>query len=71
MNKQEQQQYEQIDMPFYKNEISEIAPALPDKLLDFHTHIWTKESWKTEQQQGLLGGKYMVTTKEYTIEALL
>lgn len=68
MNEQEQQQYEQVDMPFYKDQI---APILPDKILDFHTHIWTKDVWKAEQRQDTPGGKYMVTTKDYTIEDLI
>lgn len=69
MDEQEQQQYEQIDMPFYKDHIS---PVLPDKILDFHTHIWTKEVWKTTPwEQDSPGGKYMVTTQDYTIEELI
>ena len=69
MNKQKQQQYEQVDMPFYKNEIS---PFLPKTVLDFHTHVWTKQVWKSlDQLPNMPGAQYMVTTKDYTIEDLL
>jgi len=64
---QAEQQYEQIDIPFYQNEI---APVLPDKVLDFHTHVWTNKIWQTEQQVNTPGSKYMVTVKDYTIEDL-
>ena len=69
MNEQEMKRYNQSDMPFYKNEIS---PILPENVLDFHTHVWPKEVWKlTPWEDGLPGGKYMVTTQDYGIDDLL
>jgi hypothetical protein len=38
----EQKQYENRDMPFYEKSI---APILPDKVLDFHTHAWLYNQW--------------------------
>jgi predicted TIM-barrel fold metal-dependent hydrolase len=69
LNNQEQQRYEQIDLPFYK---SEIAPVLPERILDFHTHVWTREVWNSAPcQQNTPGAKYMVTTQDYSLEDLL
>ena len=33
-----------IDDPFYQQEI---APMLPARVLDFHTHIWSAKNWKS------------------------
>ena len=38
----EQEHYQQVDLPFYEKHI---APLLPETVLDFHTHIWTREQW--------------------------
>jgi len=69
MNKKEKQRYEQIDLPFYK---SEIAPILPDEVLDFHAHVWVRASWKiVPWQEDARGAKYMTTTVNYRIQDLL
>lgn len=69
MNEIEQQHYDRIDMPFYRNEI---APLLPERILDFHTHIWTRDVWKqVPWEKDVPGGKYMVTTQDYSIEDLV
>ncbi|UCD28769.1 MAG: amidohydrolase family protein [Planctomycetota bacterium] len=68
-DKKETEQYQQIDLPFYKNEI---APILPDKVLDFHTHIYIKDTWKSAPwRENAPGGKYMVIIQDYSIEDLL
>ncbi len=65
----EQERYEQIDMPFYK---AEIYPLLPEAVLDFHTHVWSREQWKSAPaEDGSAGGKYMVVNTEYPVEKLL
>ena len=65
----EEQRYQQMDLPFYHNEI---APILPEEVLDFHTHVWISSVWKSEAVKGKLKGeKYMVTTKDYSIESLI
>lgn len=64
----EQQHYETVDLPFYKNEIQ---PTLPKRILDFHAHIWSKRHWETvPYQDGSKGGKYMVVKTEYLKEDL-
>ncbi len=57
-----EEHYEKVDMPYYQNEIS---PRLPEKVLDFHTHIWKKDQWLQEISQ------YMTTTLDYDINTLL
>ncbi len=52
--------------------LQEIAPILPATVLDFHTHMWSSDTWKerlweTDRQ----GGKYMVTDEHYSPEQLL
>ncbi len=65
----EQERYQQIDMPFYK---AEVDPILPDPVLDFHTHVWTREQWSSvPAEDGSPGGKYMVVNTEYPVEKLL
>jgi len=60
---------EKTDVQFYT---SKIAPNLPDKVLDFHAHIWTKDHWKVlPWADGSHGGKYMVVNPEYSIEQLM
>jgi uncharacterized protein len=78
----EQKQYENRDMPFYEKSI---APILPDKVLDFHTHAWLYNQWLTGKGEkstkdakalssAKLGtfntAKYMATEVEYTLEQL-
>jgi predicted TIM-barrel fold metal-dependent hydrolase len=64
----EQQRYENVDLPFYKNEIKSI---LPEQILDFHAHIWSKRHWKEiPSEDGSKGGKYMVVETEYLKEEL-
>lgn len=61
--------YEQIDRPFYD---AEIAPMLPERVLDFHTHIWSAANWQSVPwQSGDAGGTYMVTTEQYHAATLL
>lgn len=65
----EQEHYQQVDLPFYAKHV---APLLPETVLDFHTHIWTREHWKeVPWQTDAAGGKYMVTQTDYTVEQLL
>lgn len=68
-NRNNRQRYESIDLPFYEREI---APILPPKVLDFHTHTWSREGRMIGPRQSKLPGmKYMVTDEEYPPEALL
>lgn len=54
---------------FYRNEI---APVLPPKILDFHTHTWSAANWKEKPWEvGKTGGQYMVTDEFYPPERLL
>ncbi len=65
----EQERYEQIDLPFYR---SEIAPILPPKVLDFHTHIYSSDDWKVKPWESENEkGKYVVVGEQYPAEALL
>ena len=64
----EKERYEKMDIPFYEREI---APLLPEHVLDFHTHVWRSSDWKTVPwQTDNKGDKYMVTTEEYPFERL-
>jgi len=57
------------ELEFYRQEI---APMLPPKVLDFHTHVWTSKSWKIAPwETGKKGGNYMVTMPEYPPSQLL
>jgi predicted TIM-barrel fold metal-dependent hydrolase len=54
---------------FYQDEV---FPYLPEKILDFHAHIWSYSNWKyipweTEEQ----GASYMVTETSYLPEQLI
>lgn len=52
--------------------INEVSPLLPGEVLDFHTHIWKSENWKSKPWETENdGGKYMVTTENYPPETLL
>ncbi len=54
---------------FYRDEI---APVLPPRVLDFHTHTWSADNWKeTPWESGKNGGRYMVTDAFYPPEKLL
>jgi len=65
----EDERYNQVDLPFYRDEI---APILPERVLDFHTHTWIPEQWKeVPWKSDARGGKYMVTIEDYGIEALM
>lgn len=65
----EQERYEKIDMPFYR-EI--VAPVLPDKVLDFHVHLWEKEHWITDEPVSASAeAQYVTVQKEYLYEQLL
>jgi len=65
----EQERYEQIDIPFYKEKV---APILPPKILDFHTHTWKREHWRGEPYaNGRAGARYLVTEVDYGMERLI
>ena len=63
----DEERYREIDLPFYQKEI---APMLPERVLDFHVHTWSAENW-TCPPWDHAGGKYMVTTELYSPEQLL
>lgn len=51
---------------------AEIAPVLPPRVLDFHTHIWSSRTWRDRPwESGTKGGKYMVTIEDYGAGDLL
>ena len=55
---------EKAELKFYQQEI---APMLPPKVFDFHTHTWSSANWKTVPwRKRAKGGKYMVSTENYT-----
>jgi|LSQX01.1.fsa_nt_gb predicted TIM-barrel fold metal-dependent hydrolase len=74
------QRLAEIDWPYYR---SEIAPHLPDKLLDFHTHVWQTDQWhqgpassaQATADSASLGkhpaARYMATQISYPIDQLL
>ena len=65
----DEERYQQIDLPFYREQI---APILPPEVLDFHTHVWTREQWLVPPgDPDVAGAKYMVTEIEYPIDQLL
>ena len=65
----EEEQYESMDLPLYRERI---APALPPVVLDYHTHIWTRDHWRVlPWAEDAAGGAYMVVEPEYGIERLL
>lgn len=65
----EQQRYEQVDIPFYRDHI---APILPPEVLDFHAHVWKRRHFlNTSPATPTRGEKYMVTQADYPVEALL
>lgn len=60
---------EKIDRPFYREKV---APVLPPAILDFHTHVWRQEDWKTVSwETDEPGTQYMVSTTRYDIDDLL
>ena len=65
----ENERYETVDLPLYREMI---APVLPPQVLDFHTHIWTRDHWhEVPWAADSAGGKYMVTWEAYETEHLL
>lgn len=61
--------YERIDLPFYRNEV---APVLPPRVLDFHTHLWSARNWNSVPWKSrAAGGRYMVVDPEYPARTLL
>jgi len=63
------ERYTEIDLPFYRGEV---APALPPRVLDFHTHTWERDHWReVPWESDVQGGKYMVTWHDYGPDALL
>ncbi len=64
----EEKHYETVDLPFYREKIK---PRLPESILDFHTHVWLSSHFKiVPWEENKKGGKYMVTSTEYSYEAL-
>lgn len=64
----EQENYDQIDLPFYRGEIE---PLLPTQILDFHAHIWRKQDWQeVPWDENEAGAKYMVTLPDYGLDRL-
>lgn len=64
----EDKHYQTVDMPFYKEKIES---QIPKTILDFHTHIWKSSHFKTVPwEEGKKGGKYMVTSTDYSFTAL-
>ena len=71
------QNNEQFDESFYKERVSSF---LPEKILDFHAHVWTADQWlgsenKSESVSSIELGKfetakYMVTRTQYSMESL-
>ena len=60
--------YETVDLPFYR---AEVAPLLPDRILDFHAHVWRTQDWKeVPWKKKAPGTRYMVTEQRYTIQSL-
>jgi len=60
--------YETTDLPFYRRHV---APLLPERVLDFHAHTWTREQWQlVPWNEGKCGANYMVTTPDYGIGQL-
>lgn len=78
----EQKRYEEIELPYFNEHI---RPLLPPVVLDFHTHAWCADQWKTGRAvtneppdtkstslvSGLKGQQYMVTEIEYPASHLL
>lgn len=51
---------------------TEIAPVLPSRVLDFHTHTWSADNWKEKPwDTEKAGGRYMVADPFYPPEKLL
>jgi predicted TIM-barrel fold metal-dependent hydrolase len=60
--------YQQVDLPVYREELE---PVLPDTILDFHAHVWTRDHWRrVPWEAGVPGGKYMVVRTDYGFDAL-
>ncbi|MGQ9616613.1 MAG: amidohydrolase family protein [Spirochaetota bacterium] len=65
----EKERYEKIDLPFYQKNI---APIIPEEVLDFHTHVWRIEHWKSVPwRTEKAGARYLVTEEHYDVEQLL
>ena len=71
------QQSENPSKSFYEQRVS---PFLPDKILDFHAHIWKADQWLGSENSGAVTSsdafgkfetaKYMVTKTQYTMQQL-
>lgn len=67
--KNDQEHYQTIDLPFYKENIE---PRLPENVLDFHAHVWHSSHYKINPgKKNKKGSDYMVTTTEYSFDSLL
>ena len=57
------------DYEYYRHEI---APTLPPRVLDFHTHTWSADNWNEKPwESDEAAGRYMVTDALYPPERLL
>ena len=71
---EERDRYEGTDLPFYRKMV---APFLPDGVLDFHAHVWRPDQWREPppavEAEGTRrqGARYMVTDRDYPVDALL
>ena len=71
------QHKQSIGKSFYEQRVSSF---LPDKILDFHAHIWKADQWLGSENSGTVtssdsfgkfeAAKYMVTKTQYTMEQL-
>lgn len=60
------QRLAEIDHPFY---YEVVAPWLPERVLDFHVHIWRTQDWgQVPWESGAAGGKYMVVEQDYDVD---
>jgi hypothetical protein len=61
--------YTEVDLPFYERTVK---PLIPPEILDFHAHTWIREQFRmVPWKERALGGRYMVTEEDYSVEALL
>ena len=48
-----------------------IGSKIPEKILDFHVHLWRREQWKNAKSAESASERYMVTEKQYPVSAFL
>ena len=64
----ETERYDHVDMPYYK---AYISPFIPEKILDFHAHVWKSDQWNSTRPFESKREKYMTTDTEYSYQALM